>query len=81
MGCDRIGWDGMGWRGMEGAEDGGARVLVVGIKHASHSWSWGIAVEEGIGPFPAIAVRGADGTHLVVVQHHRSVRNVDDEGI
>ena len=41
--------------------------LIVGVENASHAWSWGIAVEEGIGAFPAVAVRGANGAHLVVV--------------
>lgn len=58
---------------------GWARLLIIGIENTSHSWSWGIAIEEGIGSLPAIAVRDADGTHLVAVQHHRSVRNVDDK--
>ncbi len=56
-------------------------LLVVGIENASHSWSRGVAVQERIGSLPSITVRGADGTHLVAVQHYRSVRNVDDESI
>lgn len=55
------------------------KLLIVGIENAGHSWSWGIAVEERIGSLPAIAIRGADGTHFVVVQHYGSVRDVDDE--
>lgn len=60
---------------------GCVKLLVVGIENASHSRPWGIADEDGIGSLPAIAVRGADGTHLVADQHYRSIWNVDDECI
>lgn len=49
---------------------GWVKLLIVGIENAGHSWSWGIAVEKRIRSLPAIAVRGADGTHFVVVQHY-----------
>ena len=65
----------------EGAVDGRAALLVVWVEDASHAWPWSVAVEERIGSLPGIAVRGADGTHLVAIQHHGSVRNVDDEGV
>ena len=54
-------------------------LLVVGIEHACHAWPWGIAVEEGVGSFPAVAVRGAYGAHFVVHEHDGSVRNIDHE--
>ena len=34
----------------------GRVLLVVGVENASHAWSWGVAVEEGIGSFPAVAI-------------------------
>ena len=58
---------------------GWAILLVVGIEYARHAWSWGVAVEKGVGSFPAVAVRGADGAHLVVIEHDGSVGNIDDE--
>ena len=59
----------MGWGGL----------LVVGIEHARHAWAWGVAVEKGVGSFPAVAVRGADGAHLVVCEHNGAVWDIDDE--
>ena len=59
----------------------GISLLVVGVEYASHSWARGIAGEERIGTLPAIAIRGTDRAHFVVVQHHWSVWYVDHEGI
>lgn len=56
-----------------------ARVLIFEVEDAGHYCSRGITIQEGIGILPAIAVRGADRTHFVVVQHHGSVWDVDDE--
>ena len=63
-----MGWDGEG-------------LLIIRVKNASHARPRGITGQKGIGALPAIAVRGADGAHFVVIQHHRSVRYIDDECI
>ena len=60
---------------------GWVRLLVIGIENARHSWPWGITGQKRIGTLPAIAVRGADGAHFVVIEHHRSVRYIDDKRI
>ena len=45
----------------------GTGLLVIRVENASHPWARDIASKERIRSFPAIAVRGTDGTHLIVV--------------
>lgn len=42
-------------------------LLVISVENASHPRARDIAIKERIRSFPAIAVRGTDGTHLIVV--------------
>ena len=63
------------------ALNGMVGLLIIRIEHPRHSRSWGIAVEERIGTLPAIAVRGTDRSHFIVIQHHRSIWDIDDERI